>query len=295
MNTSGSFLSAPPREMPGLMPAQILFGGSLAQFGWLFFGFGMLFVWLFGSMADPGPILFNLATLETAPGTVSDVRPTNSSQNDVPVYAIHFTYRVESEETDYFGVSYTTGAAYSVGQPVTVEYVASNPDRARIKGERSGQFDWWVLCIVGIFPLVGSGFILYGLTQGWKNLRLLRYGQVARGQLARKEPTNTRINKRMVYKLTFDFTAADGAARQAIAKSHLPGNLEDEAYEQILYDPANPTRAALVDNLPGAPDIDDLGRIYMPGGIRGTMVLILPMLVTFGNGCGLLAALTRLL
>jgi hypothetical protein len=91
------------------MAAQVLFGGVLPQMGWLFFGLGMVFMWIFGAMADPGPILFNLAKLDTAPGTGYDFRPPTAAENQPPGSAMHFGLRVEREETDYYGVSYTPG------------------------------------------------------------------------------------------------------------------------------------------------------------------------------------------
>ena len=41
-------LVPPPREVPTGLRLMVLFGGALTQFGWVFFGFGMIFVWAFG-------------------------------------------------------------------------------------------------------------------------------------------------------------------------------------------------------------------------------------------------------
>ncbi len=117
-----------------------------------------------------------------------------------------------------------------------------------------------------------------GVSLGIRGMRLLRMGNVAQGTLIGKEPTGTRINNQMVYKLTFDFADSNGMRHQTSAKTHLPYTLEDEASERVLYDPGNPSYAVLFDNLPGRPEVDMLGRI-LPGSPRkSAMVLILPLL-----------------
>jgi hypothetical protein len=41
------FIAQPPRNLSPLSRLTILLGGFYSQFGWAFFGFGMLFVWIF--------------------------------------------------------------------------------------------------------------------------------------------------------------------------------------------------------------------------------------------------------
>jgi hypothetical protein len=45
-------LAAPPRPVPLSVRVVILFGGFMNQFGWLFVGFGLIFVWVFTLRAD---------------------------------------------------------------------------------------------------------------------------------------------------------------------------------------------------------------------------------------------------
>lgn len=286
-------LAQPPRDVPWPIRVRVWFGGALSQFGWLFFGFGMIFCWVFGLLADVGSVAFLAGRLDTAPGVISDITGTGASENEQPVFANHFVFRVEREETEYRGVSYTTGRRFSVGDEVTVEYLRRDPAWSRIEGTRTGEFSVWVLCFVSIFPLVGLSFILNGFFRGITGSRLLIHGNVAEGRLIRKEPTNTRINKKTVYKLTFEFTANDGQRYEAVAKNHLTYPLEDEEQEQIVYDPANPRRAVLVDNLPGDPDIDEWGHITLTKPGSSLAVLILPALTLMIHGGVLLFVLVR--
>ncbi|MCG3210590.1 MAG: hypothetical protein FOGNACKC_04221 [Anaerolineae bacterium] len=293
MDNTSFNLASPPRNVPWPVQASVLFGGFGSQFGWLFFGFGMIFVWAFGIFSLLNAAYFWFGPLETTTGTVAAVSATGASENDVPVYANQFLFRVERLEDEYRGESYTTGQQFAVGDSVTVEYRRDRPDIARIQGTRAGTFSPWVFCFVSIFPAVGLAFIAFSLKSGFAGGQLLKHGQLTQGKLISKEPTNTRINNQMVYKLTFEFTADNGLPYQAIARSHQPAKLEDEAQERILYNPANPKNAVLVDNLPGSPEIDEFGQIYVANFGKSMLVLILPALVVMVHGGIFLGMLLR--
>lgn len=287
---SGYALAQPPRQVPWLVRSQVLFGGFLNQFGWAFFGFGFIFVWIFGLNADLSGLLAPLRTMETAEGIILRVEETSATVNETPVYAYTYTFRVESLEKEFQGSSYSTGRQFEPGWTVTVEYLVSNPDVSRIQGMRQAIFGPWVLCLVLIFPLIGLVFIIIGLRNGFKADRLLAAGQIAWGELKSKEPTGVRVNNQPVYKLTFEFRAEDGGVYEAVAKTHLPHLLEDEVEEQLLYDPRQPTHAVLLDELPGSPDIDELGYIH-PTSLRdGLLPLVLPGLTLLVHGTVFLLA-----
>jgi len=281
-------LAAPPRSVPWPLRGQVFFGGFFSQFGWLWFGFTMIFVWVFGSMTSLSGLYFTLGSPDTVSGVVSAIEDTNASENDIPVYANYYTFRVERLEAEYQGVSYTTGQRFSVGETVTVEYLNSNPDISRIQDTRGGIFSPWVLCFIGIFPLIGLIFIIISLVSGFKANYLLSHGKVGLGVLRSKQPTNTRINGRTVYKLTFEFTDDFGNSYKATANNHITDLLEDESKEQLLYDPKNPSYAVMLDNLPGSPDIDDMGNIQVANLGRSIRSLILPVIIIFGNGIAFL-------
>ena len=92
------------------------------------------------------------------------------------------------------------------------------------------------------------------------------------------------MNNQTVYKLTFEFRTDDGGVYEVVSKTHLPQLLEDEAEEQLVYDPRNPARAVMLDNLPGSPDIDELGQILPTSFSRGLLPLILPGLALLIHG-----------
>jgi hypothetical protein len=134
------------------------------------------------------------------------------------------------------------------------------------------------------FPLLGLGFIAFGLRRGFKANRLLAWGKVGLGVLKSKESTGSRVNGQPVYKLIFEFVADNGATYAVTSRTHLSATLEDEVEERLLYDPADPANAVMLDNLPGSPDIDARGRIHAANLYQSLLPLLLPALTLAGHG-----------
>ncbi len=271
-------LGMPPRPIPLLVRGRLLFGGFMNQFGWLWLAFSMIFVLIFIGKSGLKGLVFSFSERALAPGQVLRVEETNSSENDSTIYAIRYLFRVEQQEAEYYGVSYTKNYfSFAEGQQVQVEYHVATPANSRIQGTRMSPFGNSIACMM-LFPLIGVVTIFGGMRLGIRNLRLLKHGHTAQGTLIRKEPTNTRINEQIVYKLIFEFVDAGGMRQQAIAKSHQTHTLEDEETERVLYDPKNPSAAVLLDNLPGRPAVDGLGRILPGSPLTAGLVLIFPAL-----------------
>ena len=266
-------LVPPPRPVPFLLRAQVLFGGIFCFIGWVFFTSGMVFAVVFGSFADVTSWYHFRNPPATANGTLVEVTETGASENNNRIYAYRYSFRAEG--ADYEGVSYATGRRHEPGEQVVVEYVEGNPAVSRLRGMRRAEFGPWILFVL-IFPLVGFIFILVSLRGGLKANRLLRNGKLAWGELVSKEPTNTRINNRVVYKLTFDFQPEEGGHAQAVARSHMPEKLQDEQRERLLYDPFRPEKAVLLDSLPASPAIDLTGNLQPRNPTFAALTLLLP-------------------
>jgi hypothetical protein len=134
-----------------------------------------------------------------------------------------------------------------------------------------------------IFPLAGLLMLGSGFHTGLNACRLLSSGKIAGGVLRSKEATNTRVNGRRVYKLTFDFKSEDGKSHIAAVSNHVLDKLEDDYYEPLLYDPLDPSRSVLLGNLPGAVFVDEQGGIRVEDPQRNARCLVLPVLVCAGN------------
>jgi hypothetical protein len=280
-------LTKAPRPLPLLLRTQLLFGGFSNQFGWIFLGFGLIFLRVFGGYSDTGVVRFWLGTVKTATGVVSSVELTSASEGGsdsspgTPIYKVSYTFDVAGRERG--GISYGAGYNPAPGTAVVVEYIEGDPETSRIQGCRGAIFPIWVM-FVAIFPLVGAVFVFFGFRKGWKANHLLSHGLLAWATRKSSEPTNVRINNRTVMKLTFEFEAADGRTYPAVEKTHLPEKLQDDEREAVLYDPLAPSYAVMLDSLPGSPELTPEGGFRPAGAVSGALVLIAPLATVVGHG-----------
>ena len=272
MNTSTHF-TPPPRRVPLSLTIASVLGGA-SQIGWFVFGFGMIFFWVFAGSADLSFVTFR-GELARTMGRVTSVEPTGASEDRQTVMANHYEYSVAGQRLT--GTSYTTGSSAAEGEEVTVEYREGNPVRSRIAGMRTGLFGP-VVFIVTLFPLIGALIIWFTTRGGLRRARLLRTGVLTTGTLVGKEATNMTVNKQRVYELTFAFTARDGRRCEAKVRSHAPSRLEDEHAEPLLYDPEEPSRAYLLDEVPGRPEIDGTGEL-LGRPVAAVLSMILPAII----------------
>lgn len=266
-------LAPAPRRVPLSLQVVNFFNG-FSQIGWIVFGFGMIFFWVFTPNAD-----FSFATfrgsIATANGKVTDVESTGASENDVNVKANHYEFSVAGQK--YRGTAYSTGDEVTPGEEVTVEYDEDDPERSRIEGMRRAIFGPAV-ALVNIFPLIGLGLLIPATRTGLKRNRLLREGVLAQGKLIGREPTNMTINNRRVFELHFEFNARDGRRYTAKARTTNSERLEDEATEPLLYDPGDPTRAYVLDEAPARPELESNGDLRGRP-VSALFALIIPLCV----------------
>ncbi len=281
MKLSSEYLTRPPREISFILKIQILFGGFMNQFGWFFFGFGMIFFWVFVMNADLTSWYKFSSSAEIAKGSVVYCNETGMEENESDVYEIAYKF-TGPDGNIYEDRSYSTGRSYNEGKTVTIEYPPGNPSISRIKGLRREAFGPMVLFVV-IFPFLGICFVIGGIRKGIKANLLLEKGLLAHGNLISKKATNTRINEQMVYKFTFEFDAEDGRKYQVETKTHLTEILEDDDEEKLLYYSENPSFAVMLDDLPGSPKIDSRGNFITSSG-SALVVLIMPGLSVAGHG-----------
>ncbi|MGV8122619.1 MAG: hypothetical protein AB2L14_22905 [Candidatus Xenobiia bacterium LiM19] len=295
MDDKARLISPPPRQVPFSVAVKLLFGDFSNLFGWIFFGFGMIFFWGFAMNADFSSFLYSGISWASATGASTGSSRTCFSEggskhrSGTPIYANHFRFRA-ADGNEYEGVSFTKGSytpsgsgAESAVETVSVQYVSSNPRISRIAGQRLRPFGPDVIFVV-IFPFVGLCFLSYGLIQGFKALRLLSSGDAALGTLEKKEATNVEVNNRRVYALTFSFKTKDGTPAFAVSKTNEPEKLEDDTEERLFYDPVNPSRAVLFDSLPGGVGIDERGEIFDPSPMKSWLYLIAPAVTILGHG-----------
>ncbi len=276
----------PPRSVPLLLRLRLLFGGFLSQFGWLFFGFGLIFVWAFTANMNIKDWRALRGDVESTQGTVTKIeRHTSRSgrhgRHRKTTWWYYYTFKGPDGE-EYTGVSHGNRPV-KVDDEVTVKFPKGRPEISRIEGLKSFVTGPEGL-IPLVFPVVGLVFIMFGFKKGLKANRLLADGELGKGRLKSREKTNTKINKQPVYKLTFEFSNSQGTSYEVSVKTHLPEKLEDQQEEPLLYEPMNPKNAVMLDDLPGSPRIDENGNIRAGSPSAALLSFVIPFIVIIGHG-----------
>ncbi|MHB9025826.1 MAG: DUF3592 domain-containing protein [Armatimonadota bacterium] len=299
------------RGVPVTLCLQALFGGALNQFGWIFFGFGMIFVWVFGGHSEVTTYLRFAGPLQTAQGTVVRSFNTHASENETDIYGIDYTFTPNGQSTAMKGTSYALGREIAPGTAVTVEYRADHTDYSRIQGLRSAEFGPFVI-IVLIFPLFGLGMLIANLRRSIPAVRLLYTGIPAAGTLVFIDKTNTKVNKRPVYQVIFEFDTRQGTKSRAclyttnlepaweafneggstpqalvedeFITQHSGSTVAAAPQEVVLYDPANPRTAFLPAEYGRGIHVDRLGEIRGANPAVGIAATIIPLITVLGHG-----------
>jgi|GEM_PF-1489847 len=194
-----------PRHVPLPLVSQVLFGGGVTAFGWVFFGFGMLIA-IPALMQSKVSLLWKFSgPLKTAPGVVTQVRDTEAIDNNRHIYAVDYTFTPPGGKP-IKGTSYSRGEYSKTGE-VTVEYRPGHPRDSRIRGLLATETGWLVLLVL-LFPGFGLVLILVKLIPGLRAVRLMRHGLPAVGTLvAVKQLKYSRSEYGPpVCRLTFRFT-----------------------------------------------------------------------------------------
>jgi len=258
-----------------------LFGGGLAVVGWGLLLFSTPFFWMFAMNAELlAPIVLRASAAKTD-GRITATDSTGASEGKRPIYRVQYTYQVPAGP-QLSGTSYVTGSAPGAGAELPVEYVPSWPSFSRMVGMRRGMFGPGAIFVV-VFPAVAAVIVGFALRSGRRTLRLLRDGRVAEASFVSEQPTNVRVNGRVVQELTFEYVGPDGLRRTFTQRTTEPGELKDERRETILFLPDEPDTATPVDALPKVAVADERGEIAVGPG-TGVALLALPLLVALANG-----------
>ncbi len=237
-----------PRAISKGLKVKIFFGNPLATIGTFSFLFGSFFSILFGSMVDFKSAFTFKDTDPSTNGVVISKEKTSNKENKRKIYDYGYEYHLNGKT--YIGHSFAKDDALEPGDSVIVQYVANDADLSRIQNMRAAPFNFWVLPLTGIFPLIGFIFLLVSANKARRNIYLVQNGILTKGKVIRKEATNTKINKQTMYKVFFQFKTQDGNIQEAYVSSHITHNLGDEAEEPLVYDALNPSSAVLLDSLP---------------------------------------------
>ena len=107
------------------------------------------------------------------------------------------------------------------------------------------------MALVGVAMAVfGSTYTFLRFRHTKRNIELVRNGLLTTGIVTGRIATVMSFNHKRVYKIHFQFNHEDGRTCTGWIKTLTVEHLGEEQDERVLYDPANPTNATLVDALP---------------------------------------------
>lgn len=289
-----TLISPAPRRVPWSVQIHVLFGGHLSRLGWFMLAFGLAMAGYLVGHSDLRSRWELDGPTETVTATVEAVGPSSYSENKRKI--VQIDYRYEAHGQAYRGRSYASDVTMKPGCQLPVELLSAEPSVSRLKGYRRHPFSSAV-ALTMLLPLLGLGLATAGLLFGLRNRRLLREGELAWGELIATEATSARVNKKTVYRLTFRFqdprstlprrTGAPfrvpgageaalgdgfGQSYEVVCRTHEPERLMDEKREQLLFDPGSPSRAVLVDSLPGRTTLGADGELTTAVGVIPTLL-----------------------
>jgi hypothetical protein len=278
-------LCAAPRAVAPTIALAACMGGVASMVGWILLLVGVPLFALFGANTAPRDAWIWHGDITHTPGRLQAVESTwlttNNRSEHHRTFRYGFTFADGGTERQAVSFGYEPGNL-APGATVDVEYPAGRPELARIVGMGRGMVPWFVGAITMLQPAVGLVLVLTGLPGAARKVRLLREGAEAPGRLVAKRPTCSNVNNRRVYRLTYAFRGKDGIEHQARASSHWTELQDESRAVRVLYDPYQPSRACVVDALPGPVRVGPMGELVAPSSGRTALLLLAPIAAALG-------------
>lgn len=282
-------VAEPPRRVPFSVTTNALFGHWVSQLSWLAVGVSLIFFWIVTVRSELVTWIEFRGERGRVQGTCLAVEQLWDTEHDEPLYEVHYQYEVA-------GVRFE-GASYGVdppdpGAPVAVEYLVVEPSASRIEVMRRRRYP--TQPFPALVALVAFGTACWRLVRGWRQVRLLRHGLLARGRAEKKRPAGDLAGKRF-FEVTVVYSdprpaAARGGPYRGSAQTQEyrvtyetfdEAPLTDQQQLPVLFDPGRPQRAAAVYGFPGLVEFDSDGIPFTHR--SGVWVLVIPALTVVAH------------
>ncbi|MGB0833173.1 MAG: hypothetical protein ACPGR2_01480 [Psychrobium sp.] len=262
------------RQVPVPTAIKTVFGRARTYLGYGVFSFLMVFAWVFGGNSDANFYRY-WGELTPTTGIIVKVVETNTEINEETVWANVYEYTDDAGYT-YVRDAFTTGWSFSVAETVKVKYVTDSPEFAQVEGASNSFFGSWALLFY-LPPMIGIFFIKSGISQGLIDLQLLKNGKIVKSKLVDKKPTSVVINDRTVYEMQFEYSSGKDKHRRTLSTSH-PEKFEDDVHEYLIFDPNQPEKAQLVDDLSANVSVTKNGGLKL-GSSLSIAVFLMPLIL----------------
>jgi hypothetical protein len=238
---------------------------------------GILLLWVALIMGADRTVIdwVGFAGARTVPGTITEADETGWEVNERDLWYFVFKYQVDGKE--YHGISFCTGNLGSTGNTVDVQVI--RPGLARIKGGSLSKLGFFAAVPLAVAVIL-LPLALRGYRRGWRWQALLQYGRPMSALLVSRKATGTEINGAAVMVLTYAFEGDQGATHELVIKTHHTSELTDDEAELGLYNPADPTNACLLDQIPDGMTMSQPG-VWDPPAALGRIFFRLIWIVGF--------------
>ena len=263
-----------PRHVPLTARIALLLGGVGTQTGWMCVGtFGALLLWAV-PRTNFAPVLYWFHDPVVAAATITSIkREVIHGRYGSSVRYAHAYVFISGQGDRVEGVSFASRARFEPGDLATVRYPPGHPEWSAIEGMRPSGPAVWGLVLVGGFVAGGLAALGVGTLQGRRALRLLARGRLACGERKSME-RGAQCKNVTWWDFVFAFEA-NGRTYEARCTTDRPDRLSDHVRKALVYDGRNPSRALLLDTLPGRPSITD-GIIQGPPAYYALLMALIP-------------------
>ena len=220
-------------------------------FGGVFLSVGLVFL-LTGVPLMLGEQRFE-AEAQAAEGTVltKTIRRANTDDGNSTEYRVTYRFTATDgrtiEDSDALGVE--AWEALTEQGPITVEYLARDPETNRVAGADSWLLVGITLVLGGVLAAIGGVLFFAALRQVLRQGRLWRSGLVAAGEVTGVDETNVRVNRRQMWRFTYRYLDQKGKGQTG--RSGYLSFREATAWQagdrgEVRYDAEHPERSLWV-------------------------------------------------
>ena len=239
----------------------LLFGRTSFIIGFLFTLIGMVFIVYFSMQLNWSILFAGKKDLVTTSGIITSLNETQYNVNENTLFEYRYRY-FDREQIQYYGFFLEYAKAYEPGQEIRIEYLKETPGVSRFTGKDRQNYDQ-IMFLAGVGSIIIGFLFLYpSIRRSRKERKIIMAGRPVEGKLVYAEPTNLRVNEQPVYKLTYEYATSHEDIQRFSVRSHLIRNISDDHKEILIYDPRHPSRALVVDTLPGPVARYILSKLY---------------------------------
>lgn len=236
------------RIIPFGLKFRIWFGKIMSRIGVITFLFILPFTIVFVPYEDVFSASFD-DNDPVAVGIITETMETNATVGEEMVYGYNYQYELP-DGSIYYGTGYSTGNTKNNGDEVDILYKHEYPEKSKAVDLRNSKFGKEIGIFILVLQGIGLLILILSILKVRPQIHILKVGVLASGKLLNREATNVKINNQTVYEMTFEFTASDHKTYKTVVRSFQDERLRDEPYEKLVYDPRNPEKAVLLDQLP---------------------------------------------